>query len=101
MLLSKGIYNKFDHHAQKRFQFNLPTLHTQDVQTKAIKIADDQIQYGGIAITSASRDYPLLNDTESFVGNFKYLLFEMTEVRVIDVENLPSKNEVKNKNVLG
>jgi len=76
MMLPIGKLTKFDHNIQKRGCINLPSVKRLDSRSQAIRIANDLIQQGDIAITSSSNDDPLLKDSDGFEHKFDYLPFE-------------------------
>ena len=55
---------------------NVSTVHQQDARSQAIRIANGLIQQGDVAITSASEDDPILEDSKMFEGSFEHLNFE-------------------------
>ena len=76
MILPFGKLTNFDHKEREKREKNVSIIHQQDARTQAICIANDLIQQGDIAITSASEDDPILEDSKMFGGNFDHLNFE-------------------------
>ena len=81
MMLPIGKLMKFDHNTQKRVCINLPSVKRLDSRSQAIRIANDLIQQGDVAITSSLNDDPLLKDSEGFEHTFDYLPFQQGWVR--------------------